>query len=80
MRKLIIVAAACASMVLAGNSFAFANDWGVRADAPVKKVERPVKVQPPVKKAERPLKTAQRPLKPVERQSGYPVANVSGNS
>ncbi|MBB3590231.1 soluble lytic murein transglycosylase-like protein [Rhizobium sp. BK529] len=73
MRKLIIVAAACVSMVLAGNSFAFANDWGVRADAPVKKVERPVKVQPPVK-------TAQRPLKPVERQSGYPVANVSGNS
>ncbi|MBY3274439.1 lytic transglycosylase domain-containing protein [Rhizobium laguerreae] len=88
MRKLIVVAATCVGMVLAGNSFAFANDWGVRADAPVKKVERPSKkAERPVKKAERsvkpakrPLKTAERPLKMVERQSGYPVANVSGNS
>jgi soluble lytic murein transglycosylase-like protein len=88
MRKLIVVAATCVGMVLAGNSFAFANDWGVRADAPVKKVERPSKkAERPVKKAERsvkpvkrPLKTAERPLKTVERQSGYPVANVSGNS
>jgi soluble lytic murein transglycosylase-like protein len=88
MRKLIVVAAACVGMVLAGNSFAFANDWGVRADAPVKKVERPSKkAERPLKKAERsvkpakrPLKTAERPLKTVERQSGYPVANVSGNS
>ncbi|ASR11229.1 lytic transglycosylase domain-containing protein [Rhizobium leguminosarum bv. viciae] len=88
MRKLIVVAAACVGMVLAGNSFAFANDWGVRADAPVKKVERPSKkTERPLKKAERsvkpakrPLKTAERPLKTVERQSGYPVANASGNS
>ncbi|MGR9247118.1 lytic transglycosylase domain-containing protein [Rhizobium leguminosarum] len=88
MRKLIVVAAACVGMVLAGNSFAFANDWGVRADTPVKKVERPSKkTERPLKKAERsvkpakrPLKTAERPLKTVERQSGYPVANVSGNS
>ncbi|MBB3160473.1 soluble lytic murein transglycosylase-like protein [Rhizobium laguerreae] len=88
MRKLIVVAATCVGMVLAGNSFAFANDWGVRADAPVKKVERPSKkAERPVKKAERsvkpakrPLKTAERPLKTVERQSGYPAANVSGNS
>ncbi|EJJ25770.1 lytic transglycosylase domain-containing protein [Rhizobium sp. CF142] len=86
MRKLIVVAAACVGMVLAGNSFAFANDWGVRADAPVKKVERQQKVERPQKvarqqkKAERPVKTAERPLKTVERQSGYPVANDSGNS
>ncbi|CAN7483339.1 lytic transglycosylase domain-containing protein [Rhizobium leguminosarum] len=88
MRKLIVVAATCVGMVLAGNSFAFANGWGVRADAPVKKVERPSKkTERPLKKAERsvkpakrPLKTAERPLKTVERQSGYPVANVSGNS
>ncbi|MBY5317006.1 lytic transglycosylase domain-containing protein [Rhizobium leguminosarum] len=88
MRKLIVVAATCVGMVLAGNSFAFANDWGVRADAPVKKVERPSKkTERPLKKAERsvkpvkrPLKTAERPLKTVERQSGYPVADVSGNS
>ncbi|API50917.1 lytic transglycosylase [Rhizobium leguminosarum] len=88
MRKLIVVAATCVGMVLAGNSFAFANDWGVRADAPVKKVERPSKkAERPLKKAERsvkpakrPLKAAERPLKTVERQSGYPVANVSGNS
>ncbi|MBY5623183.1 lytic transglycosylase domain-containing protein [Rhizobium leguminosarum] len=88
MRKLIVVAATCVGMVLAGNSFAFANDWGVRADAPVKKLERPSKkTERPLKKAERsvkpakrPLKTAERPLKTVERQSGYPVANVSGNS
>ncbi|WP_064694704.1 lytic transglycosylase domain-containing protein [Rhizobium aegyptiacum] len=88
MRKLIVVAATCVGVVLAGNSFAFANDWGVRADAPVKKVERPSKkAERPLKKAERsvkpakrPLKTAERPLKTVERQSGYPVANVSGNS
>ncbi|WP_106795413.1 lytic transglycosylase domain-containing protein [Rhizobium sp. H4] len=88
MRKLIVVAATCVGMVLAGNSFAFANDWGVRADAPVKKVERPAKkTERPLKKAERavkpakrPLKTAERTLKTVERQSGYPVANVSGNS
>ncbi|TAX56520.1 lytic transglycosylase domain-containing protein [Rhizobium leguminosarum] len=88
MRKLIVVAAACVGMVLAGNSFAFANDWGVRADASVKKVERPSKkTERPLKKAERsvksakrPLKTAERPLKTVERQSGYSVANVSGNS
>ena len=88
MRKLIVVAATCVGMVLAGNSFAFANDWGVRADASVKKVERPSKkTERPLKKAERsvkpvkrPLKTAERPLKTVERQSGYPVANVSGNS
>ncbi|WP_027683732.1 lytic transglycosylase domain-containing protein [Rhizobium leguminosarum] len=88
MRKLIVVAATCVGMVLAGNSFAFASDWGVRADASVKKVERPSKkTERPLKKAERsvksakrPLKTAERPLKTVERQSGYPVANVSGNS
>ncbi|NKL06708.1 lytic transglycosylase domain-containing protein [Rhizobium leguminosarum] len=88
MRKLIVVAATCVGMVLAGNSFAFANDWGVRADAPIKKVERPSKkTERPLKKAERsvkpakrPLKTAERPLKTVERQSGYPVADVSGNS
>ncbi|MBY3484567.1 lytic transglycosylase domain-containing protein [Rhizobium laguerreae] len=88
MRKLIVVAATCVGMVLAGNSFAFANDWGVRADAPVKKVERPSKkaerlvkkAERSVKPAKRPLKTAERPLKTVERQSGYPVANVSGNS
>ncbi|MBB2685066.1 lytic transglycosylase domain-containing protein [Rhizobium sophoriradicis] len=88
MRKLIVVAATCVGMVLAGNSFAFANDWGVRADAPVKKVERPAKkTERPLKKAERavkpakrPLKTAERTLKTVERQSGYPVANVSDNS
>ncbi|WHO74943.1 lytic transglycosylase domain-containing protein [Rhizobium sp. BT03] len=88
MRKLIVVAAACVGMLLAGNSFAFANDWGVRADAPVKKAERPSKkTERPLKKAERsvkpakrPLKTAERPLKTVERQSGYSVANVSGNS
>ncbi|MBB3655353.1 soluble lytic murein transglycosylase-like protein [Rhizobium sp. BK650] len=92
MRKLVIVAAACVGMVLAGNSFAFANDWGVRADAPVRKVERPQtterrqKIERPQKVArqqkrpERPVKTAQRPLKTVERQSGYPVANDSGNS
>ncbi|MBY2922935.1 lytic transglycosylase domain-containing protein [Rhizobium leguminosarum] len=88
MRKLIVVAAACVGMVLAGNSFAFANDWGVRADASVKKVERPSKkTERPLKKAERsvksakrPLKTAERPLKTVERQSGYAVAIVSGNS
>lgn len=55
---------------------------------PVKKVERPAKkTERPLKKAERavkpakrPLKTAERPLKTVERQSGYPVANASGNS
>ncbi|AHG46147.1 lytic transglycosylase [Rhizobium leguminosarum bv. trifolii CB782] len=88
MRKLIVVAATCVGMVLAGNSFAFANDWGVRSDAPVKKVERPSKkAERPLKKAERsvkpakrPLKTAERPLKTVERQSGYPVADVSANS
>ncbi|MBY2931156.1 lytic transglycosylase domain-containing protein [Rhizobium leguminosarum] len=88
MRKLIVVAATCVGMVLAGNSFAFANDWGVRADTSVKKVERPSKkTERPLKKAERsvksakrPLKTAERPLKTVERQSGYAVANVSGNS
>jgi soluble lytic murein transglycosylase-like protein len=92
MRKLIVVAAACVGMVLAGNSFAFANDWGVRADAPVKKVERPQKaerqqkversqkVARQQKRAERPVKTAELPLKTVERQSGYPVANDSGNS
>ncbi|TAV90377.1 lytic transglycosylase domain-containing protein [Rhizobium leguminosarum] len=88
MRKLIVVAATCVGMVLAGNSFAFANDWGARADASVKKVERPSKkTERPLKKAERsvkpakhPLKTAERPLKTVERQSGYSVANVSGNS
>ncbi|MBW8788714.1 MAG: transglycosylase SLT domain-containing protein [Rhizobium leguminosarum] len=88
MRKLIVVAATCVGMVLAGNSFAFANGWGVRADAPVKKVERPSKkTERPLKKAERsvkpakrPLKTAERPLKTVERQSGYPVADVSGNN
>ena len=87
MRKLIVVAAACVGMVLAGNSFAFANDWGVRADAPVKKVERPQKTAEHVNKKERPQRTAQRvqkkterPLKTVERQSGYPVADVSGNS
>ncbi|QIO50982.1 lytic transglycosylase domain-containing protein [Rhizobium leguminosarum bv. trifolii] len=88
MRKLIVVAAACVGMVLAGNSFAFANDWGLRADASVKKVERPSKkTERPLKKAvrsvksaKRPLKTAERPLKTVERQSGYSVANVSGNS
>ncbi len=87
MRKLIVVAAACVGMVLAGNSFAFANDWGVRADAPVKKVERPQKTAERVNKKERPQRTAQRvqkkterPLKTVERQSGYPVADVSGNS
>ncbi|MBB3309059.1 soluble lytic murein transglycosylase-like protein [Rhizobium sp. BK196] len=87
MRKLIVVAAACVGMVLAGNSFAFANDWGVRADAPVKKVERPQKTAERVHKKERPQRTAQRvqkkterPLKTAERQSGYPVANDSGNS
>jgi len=87
MRKLIVVAAACVGMVLAGNSFAFANDWGVRADAPVKKVDRPQKTAERVHKKERPQRTAQRvqkkterPLKTVERQSGYPVADVSGNS
>ncbi|MBB3461893.1 lytic transglycosylase domain-containing protein [Rhizobium sp. BK377] len=87
MRKLIVVAAACVGMVLAGNSFAFANDWGVRADAPVKKVERLQKTAERVHKKERPQRTAQRvqkkterPLKTVERQSGYPVANDSGNS
>ncbi|ANM11434.1 MULTISPECIES: lytic transglycosylase domain-containing protein [unclassified Rhizobium] len=88
MRKLIVVAATCVGMLLAGNSFAFANDWGVRADAPVKKAERPSKkTERPLNKAERsvkpakhPLKTAERPLKTVERQSGYSVANVSGNS
>ncbi len=87
MRKLIVVAAACVGMVLAGNSFAFANDWGVRADAPVKKVDRPQKTAEHVNKKERPQRTAQhvqkkteRPLKTVERQSGYPVADVSGNS
>jgi soluble lytic murein transglycosylase-like protein len=86
MRKLIVVAAACVGMVLAGNNFAFANDWGVRADVPVKKVERPQKVERQQKvgrqqkRAERPVKTAERPLKTVERQSGYPVANDSGNS
>jgi soluble lytic murein transglycosylase-like protein len=87
MRKLIVVAAACVGMVLAGNSFAFANDWGVRADAPVKKVERPQKTAERVHKKERLQRTAQRvqkkterPLKTVERQSGYPVADVSGNS
>jgi len=84
---MIVVAAACVGMVLAGNSFAFANDWGVRADAPVKKVERPQKTAERVHKKERPQKTAQRvqkkaqrPLKTVERQSGYPVAEVSGDS
>ena len=84
---MIVVAAACVGMVLAGNSFAFANDWGVRADAPVKKVERPQKTAERVHKKERPQKTAQRvqkkaqrPLKTVERQSGYPVAEVPGNS
>ena len=84
---MIVVAAACVGMVLAGNSFAFANDWGVRADAPVKKVERPQKTAERVHKKERPQRTAQRvqkkterPLKTVERQSGYPVADVSGNS
>lgn len=84
---MIVVAAACVGMVLAGNSFAFANDWGVRADAPVKKVERPQKTAERVHKKERLQKTAQRvqkkaqrPLKTVERQSGYPVAEVSGNS
>lgn len=87
MRKFIVVAAACVGMVLAGNSFAFANDWGVRADAPVKKVERPQKTAERVHKKERLQRTAQRvqkkterPLKTVERQSGYPVADVSGNS
>ncbi len=87
MRKLIVVAAACVGMVLAGNSFAFANDWGVRADAPVKKIERPQKTAERVHEKERPQKTAQRvqkkaqrPLKTVERQSGYPVAEVSGSS
>jgi soluble lytic murein transglycosylase-like protein len=87
MRKLIVVAAACVGMVLAGNSFAFANDWGVRADAPVKKIERPQKTAERVHEKERPQKTAQRvqkkaqrPLKTVERQSGYPVAEVSGDS
>ena len=87
MRKLIVVAAACVGMVLAGNSFAFANDWGVRADAPVKKVERPQKTAERVNKKERPQRIAQhvqkkteRPLNTVERQSGYPVADVSGNS
>ncbi|MBE1506137.1 lytic transglycosylase domain-containing protein [Rhizobium viscosum] len=87
MRKMIVVAAACVGMVLAGNSFAFANDWGVRADAPVKKVERPQKTAEHMNKKERPQRTAQRvqkktqrPLKTVERQSGYPVADVSGNS
>jgi soluble lytic murein transglycosylase-like protein len=87
MKKLIVVAAACVGMVLAGNNFAFANDWGVRADAPVKKVERPQKTAERVNKKERPQRTAQRaqkkterPLKTVERQSGYPVADVSGNS
>lgn len=85
---MIVVAAACVGMVLAGNSFAFANDWGARADAPIKKVERPKKTaerpqktaQRPQKTAERVQKKAQRPLKTVERQSGYPVADVSGNS
>jgi len=84
---MIVVAAACVGMVLAGNSFAFANDWGVRADAPVKKVERPQKTAERVHKKERLQRTAQRvqkkterPLKTVERQSGYPVADVSGNS
>ncbi|GAA3087420.1 lytic transglycosylase domain-containing protein [Rhizobium viscosum] len=84
---MIVVAAACVGMVLAGNSFAFANDWGVRADAPVKKVERPQKTAEHMNKKERPQRTAQRvqkktqrPLKTVERQSGYPVADVSGNS
>lgn len=85
---MIVVAATCVGMVLAGNSFAFANDWGVRADAPVKKVERSQKkVERSVKTAERrqkkaghSLKSAQRPLKTVERQSGYPVAVDSGNS
>jgi len=74
-------------MMLAGNSFAFANDWGVRADAPVKKVERQQKTAERVRKKERPQRTAQRvqkkterPLKTVERQSGYPVADISGNS
>ncbi len=87
MRKLIVVAAACVGMVLAGNSFAFANDWGVRADAPVKKIERPQKTaervhekEGPQKTAQRVQKKAQRPLKTVERQSGYPVAEVSGDS
>ncbi|QWW66487.1 lytic transglycosylase domain-containing protein [Rhizobium sp. WYJ-E13] len=87
MRKMIVVAAACVGMMLAGNSFAFANDWGVRADAPVKKVERRQKTAERVHKKERPQRTAQRvqkkterPLKTVERQSGYPVADVSGNS
>jgi soluble lytic murein transglycosylase-like protein len=87
MRKLIVVAAACVGMVLAGNSFAFANDWGVRADTPVKKIERPQKTAERVHEKERPQKTAQRvqkkaqrPLKTVERQSGYPVAEVSGDS
>jgi len=87
MRKMIVVAAACVGMMLAGNSFAFANDWGVRADAPVKKVERQQKTAERVRKKERPQRTAQRvqkkterPLKTVERQSGYPVADISGNS
>jgi len=84
---MIVVAAACVGMMLAGNSFAFANDWGVRADAPVKKVERQQKTAERVRKKERPQRTAQRvqkkterPLKTVERQSGYPVADISGNS
>ncbi|WP_416064196.1 lytic transglycosylase domain-containing protein [Rhizobium sp. ZK1] len=87
MRKMIVVAAACVGMMLAGNSFAFANDWGVRADAPVKKVERRQKTAERAHQKERPQRTAQRvqkkterPLKTVERQSGYPVADVSGNS
>jgi soluble lytic murein transglycosylase-like protein len=87
MRKMIVVAAACVGMMLAGNSFAFANDWGVRADAPVKKIERPQKTAERVHKKERPQRTAQRvqkkterPLKTVERQSGYPVADISGDS
>lgn len=77
---MIVVAATCVGMVLAGNSFAFANDWGVRADAPVK-ADAPIKkAERPLKKAERPVKEAKHPLKTAERQSGYPVANVSGNS
>lgn len=84
---MIVVAAACVAMMLAGNSFAFANDWGARADAPVKKVERRQKTAERVHKKERPQRTAQRvqkkterPLKTVERQSGYPVADISGDS
>lgn len=84
---MIVVAAACVGMMLAGNSFAFANDWGARADAPVKKVERRQKTAERVHKKERPQRTAQRvqkkterPLKTVERQSGYPVADISGDS